>query len=223
MSTLARYVGWPPPEELGALVRRAQQGDDHARDDLLTRLRSPFLAYFSYRVPSDLAEDLTQVALLRIAGAIPRIVAQRAHPYISAVARNLLRTAYQRRARDARRYAADGRIEAAESGLALDLDLEYRELAQAIEQTAATLAPPLARVVLGLLRGETTAEIAAAQGVSPITIRTRLIRARAVLRRELRVYMEPLGTGQPRDLTEDEALALPPERWRRCRRDRSGQ
>lgn len=217
MSTLARYVGWPPPEELGALVHRAQQGDDQARDDLLTRLRSPLLAYFSYRFPSDLAEDLTQVALLRIVHAIPRIVAERAHPYISAVARNLLRTAYQRRARDARRYSADARIEATESGLALDLDLEYRDLAHAIEHTAATLAPPLARIVLGLLRGETAAEIAVAEGVSPITIRTRLVRARAMLRRELRVYMEPLQTGQPRELTDDEAAALPPERWRRCR------
>ena len=57
MSTFGPLCCWPPPEELGALVRRAQQGEDHARDDLLTRLRSPLLAYFSYRVPSDLAED----------------------------------------------------------------------------------------------------------------------------------------------------------------------
>ena len=75
--------------------------------------------------------------------------------------------------------------------MAMDLDLEYRDLSEAIVRVApAVLPPPLANIVLGLLHGETTAEIATKQKVSPITIRTRLIRARAVLRRELRAYLE---------------------------------
>jgi RNA polymerase sigma factor (sigma-70 family) len=188
---MGRYVAWPPPEELEALLDRAKQGDLRARDDLLTALRPPLLAYFVYRLPLDAAEDLTQLALIRITRAIPRIDPPRVDRYVITIARNLLRTAYRRRARDGRRCADSHSVEVAESRIALDLDLEYREMFEAIGRVApSVLPPPLAGIVLGLLRGETTAEIAAKQQVSPITIRTRLIRARSVLRRELRAYLE---------------------------------
>lgn len=214
---MGRYVAWPPPEELGALLDRAQRGDVYARDQLLTALRSPLLGYFSYRLPED-AEDLAQTALIRISRAIPRIDPGRANHYISTVARNLLRTAYRRRGRDRRRYAPEALTEAVDSRIALDLDVEYRELAQAIQQvSAAKLPPALARIVLSLLAGDTTAEIAAAQQVSPITIRTRLLRARACLRRELRVYLERGDhTNPPRQGTQQDPAPLP-ERLRKCR------
>jgi DNA-directed RNA polymerase specialized sigma24 family protein len=63
-------------------------------------------------------------------------------------------------------------------------------------------------VVLALLRGQTTAEIAASQGVSPITVRTRLMRARAILRRELPDYLPPNGVaplGIPFEIENDAA------------------
>lgn len=187
-----RYVAWPPPDELRDLLHRAQQEDLQALESLLTALRSPLLEYFAYRLPLDVAEDLAQVALVRITRAVPRIDPTRADRYVITIARNLLRTAYGRRARDAERRAGEYSVHMAESRVALDLDLEYRDLSDAILRVApAVLPPPLATIVLGLLRGETTAEIAAKQKVSPITIRTRLIRARAVLRRELRAYLEP--------------------------------
>jgi hypothetical protein len=47
------------------------------------------------------------------------------------------------------------------------------------------LPPPLRVVVLGLLDGQTPAEIAASLHLSPVTIRTRLLRARVLLRHEL--------------------------------------
>jgi hypothetical protein len=47
------------------------------------------------------------------------------------------------------------------------------------------LPPPLRLVVLGLLEGQTPAEIAASLHLSPVTIRTRLLRARILLRHEL--------------------------------------
>lgn len=210
--SMRRYVAWPPPDELIHLVRSTQQEEPGALDGLLSALRPAFLAYFAYRLSDDSAEDLTQVALFRIARAVPRIVPDRADRYIRTVARNLLRTAYRHHARDSRRYASDDFIEHAESPAAGDLDVEYRELAHAIEASTAALPPPLARIVLGLLRGESAADIAADQQVSPITIRTRLIRARAFLRRELRVYLEPRGDG-------GEGKDRPPlsERLRRCR------
>lgn len=189
---MGRYVAWPPPDELRDLLHRAQQEDAQALESLLTALRSPLLEYFAYRLPLDAAEDLAQVALVRITRAIPRIDLMRADRYVITIARNLLRTAYGRRARDAERRAGDHSVEIAESRIALDLDLECRDLSDAIMRVApAVLPPPLASIVLSLLRGETTAEIAAKQKVSPITIRTRLVRARAVLRRELRAYLEP--------------------------------
>jgi RNA polymerase sigma factor (sigma-70 family) len=188
---MGRYVAWPPPDELRGLLHRAQQGEEQALEGLLTALRSPLLEYFSYRVPLDVAEDLAQVVLVRITQAIPRIDLTRADRYVITIARNLLRTVYRRRARDAQRCADSHSVEEAESRVSLDLDLEYRDLSEAIVRVAPdVLPPPLAHIVLALLRGETTAEIAAKQRVSPITIRTRLVRARAVLRRELRAYLE---------------------------------
>jgi len=196
-----------------ALLDRVQQGDPRARDDLLIALRPPLLAFFSYRLPQDVAEDLTQIALIRITRAIPRIDPLRADRYVTTVARNVLRTAYRRHAASSMRFVGEPWVDRAASREALDLDLEYRELAEAVQRASAdSLPPPLARIVLGLLRGETTAEIAADQGVSPITIRTRLLRARATLRRELRVFLEPrVGT------SDVQTPAKAGERFRRCR------
>lgn len=210
---MGRYVAWPPPEELVALLDPAQQGDPRARDDLLTALRPPLLAFFSYRLPQDVAEDLTQIALIRITRAIPRIDPLRADRYVTTVARNLLRTAYRRHAASSTRFVGEPWVDRAASREALDLDLEYRELAEAVQRASAdSLPPPLARIVLGLLRGETAAEIAADQGVSPITIRTRLLRARAALRRELRVFLEPKDAARASDAPQSGR-----ERLRKCR------
>ena len=120
------YVGWPPREELRALIDRAQHDDAGALERLLTALRRPLLAYFSTRVPDDTAEDLTQVALIRISRALPRIESDRAERYVSTVARNLFRSAHRRRVRDGHRYTQGGLVETAESPIALDLDVEYR-------------------------------------------------------------------------------------------------
>ena len=210
---MGRYVAWPPPEELDALLDLAQQGDPLARDALLTALRPPLLAFFSYRLPPDLAEDLTQLALVRIARAIPRIDRLRADRYVKTVARNLLRSAYRRRAREDLRCAEAKWFDPPDARLAMDLDLEYRELADAVARaSASSLSPALARIVIGLMRGETTAEIAAVQRVSPITIRTRLMRARAMLRRELAVFLEPNESSRRAGESSRHG-----ERFRKCR------
>jgi len=60
------------------------------------------------------------------------------------------------------------------------------KLAGAVRRISAILLlAPLAGIVLGLLRGRTPREVAVRQGVSPITVRTRTLWARAILRREL--------------------------------------
>ena len=200
---------WPEAGVLRGLVEEAQQGVPNALNALLAALRPALVAFFSRRLSRDGAEDLAQNALLRIAGALPRIDPERADSYVSTVARNLLRTAYRRRAIDRRRQ---GDIEL--SALICDSEpiaaqAEYEEFARALLRVIRTGLPePLAEVILSLHHGETTAEIAERLGVSQITVRTRLMRARAILREELRAYVSPPGHRQSRGARETHADGL---------------
>jgi RNA polymerase sigma-70 factor (ECF subfamily) len=49
----------PPTEELNAIVRQAQQGDEHAVTALYEMYVQKIYRYVAYRVPEDQAEDLT--------------------------------------------------------------------------------------------------------------------------------------------------------------------
>lgn len=196
------HTGWPAPDALSRLVAAAQDREEreHQRavDALLVALRPALVAFFSAHGPSDSAEDLAQVALLRVSTALPWIDAERADPFISTVARNLLRTAYRRRARERSRVVPNGSAALGEVSAALtaaDVHAEYEDLARAVHRVAASAMPESLRaVVLGLLRGETAPEIAQRLHVSPVTIRTRLMRARTILRRELRPYLDARGS-----------------------------
>lgn len=182
---------WPDSQEMSSLVRAAQQGEPQALDTLLATLRPVLLRYFARRLPDDSAEDLAQMALVRIARALPRIVPDRAEGYIVTVVRNLLRSAYARRAREARRRVGLGAADRIASSYAPDIEAEYRELALLVRRVSvATLPAPVRDVILALLQGKTTADIAALQRVQDVTVRTRLRRAREVLRRELGPYID---------------------------------
>ena len=182
---------WPDAERIALLVREAQRRDPGALDRLLDTLRPALVAFFSDRLPHELAEDATQNALSRVAGALRRIDPERADAYVATVARNLFRTAHRRRAIDHRRHADIDLAEVLEHRQAPDERVEFEDLVRAVHGVvAAKLSPPLADIVRGLLRGETPAEIAVRQGVSPVTVRTRLLRARAILRRELHIYLD---------------------------------
>ncbi|HEX6037266.1 sigma-70 family RNA polymerase sigma factor [Longimicrobium sp.] len=158
---------------------------------LLAALRPALVSFFSRTMPFDAAEDLAQAALVRIHRALPNIDAARAHPYIVTVAYNLARTAYAQSARDNRRMAPEQSADAIPGPTAADRHTQYRELARAVHRVASAKMPqPQREVVLGLLRGDTPAEIANQLGISPVTVRTRLMRARAVLHRELRPFLD---------------------------------
>lgn len=195
---MQQHRTWPEPQGLASLVREAQRGSDRALEALLTALRPALVAFFASRLSRDAAEDLAQYALVRIAGALRRIDPERADAYVSTVARNLLRTAYRRRAIERRRHVPLELAELVTSSDAIDLDSEYQELVRAVHRVAREGLPTsLSDVVLSLLRGETTSEIAERLAVSPVTVRTRLLRARALLRRDLRGYLDSglrLGT-----------------------------
>src|SRR5437773_11165520 len=95
---------WPASEMLGQLVREAQRDGPDALDRLLATLRPALLRFFERRLPSDMTEDLAQLALMRIAKALRRIDPERADSYTITVARNRLLSAYRQRARDVRRH-----------------------------------------------------------------------------------------------------------------------
>ncbi|NUR76156.1 MAG: sigma-70 family RNA polymerase sigma factor [Thermoleophilia bacterium] len=178
--------------DLTRFVRAAQGGDSRAVDDLLAAIRPSLVGYFARRVPLDAAEDLAQVTLIRVVGALHRIQPERADSYVARVAQNLLRTARWRQARDRRRYVSADQGNRIEGGDTSDADADYHELLFAVRRASARVLPRDLRVIVAaVLRGHTPAEIAAAQRVSPITIRTRLLRARALLRRELGSYLNP--------------------------------
>ncbi|HEV2150464.1 MAG TPA: sigma-70 family RNA polymerase sigma factor [Longimicrobiaceae bacterium] len=195
------YAPWPAPDVLAGLVSEAQRGPASAVDTLLAALRPALVSYYSGRITGDLAEDLAQAALLRIHGALPGIEPERADRFIATIARNVLRSGYAQRGRALRRWAPEQLAEGVASPAAADRHLEYKELARAVKQLAeADLPPKMQQVVLGLLRDETPAEIAARLGISQATVRMHLMRARAVLRRELRPYLDPDGS-DPQDRT----------------------
>ncbi len=185
------HAAWPDAGELSCLMESAQHGEVSAIDTLLATLRPPLLAFFARRLPLAPSEDLTQAALIRIAGALPRIAPDRADRYVRTVARNLLRTAYRSRARDARRTAPVELAMIIASSESVDRRAEQHELVLAVQRASMeVLPPPLREVVLALLEGQTPTEIATGLRINPVTVRTRLLRARVLLREELRPFLD---------------------------------
>ena len=182
---------WPPAETVERLVCDAQRGSAASVDTLLTALRPPLVGFFARRLSADDAQERAQAALHRITRAIPPNEPDRADRFIVTIACNLIRTAYARRARDQRRWAPEELADTAERTTAADRHAEFEELAREVHRVcAAEMSPKLQQVVLGLLRGETPEETAERLKINPVTVRTRLVRARAILRRELRPYID---------------------------------
>jgi len=176
---------WPDDVELLPAVRDAQRGVPSAVDALLARLRPTLVTYFGHSLDPDDAEDLAQQALIRIAQALPRIDPARAARYVTRVAQNLLRSEHERRPPDRRWAVAVELADTVESPFPTDGDAELSDRDAARLASLDTLPPTLRTIVDGVLRGLTPSEIGAEQGVHPVTIRTRLSRARTLLRRHL--------------------------------------
>ncbi|MDQ6633824.1 MAG: hypothetical protein M3Z10_03595, partial [Gemmatimonadota bacterium] len=118
---------------------------------------------------------------------VHRVDPTRAHRYIWTVARNLLRSTFRAGALEASRFTPLVAAEDVESGEDIEALVEYHEILDRLHQSSrASLPDSLRHVVLALVRGDTVSDIADQQRLSPITVRTRLLRARAVLR----LYLE---------------------------------
>ncbi|GAC1417945.1 MAG: RNA polymerase sigma-70 factor [Gemmatimonadaceae bacterium] len=193
----------PTADRLAVLVRAAKDdehkalkdGEHKALDVLLSTVRAALFSHFCRRVSEDVADDLAQIALLRIVKALPRIEPERASAFIGTIAKNLLRTSLRRQARDSERLSPSITPDEIESGITADAQVEHEDLIQAVLRASRQSLPrELRDVVQALLRGESRADIAATRGISQITVRTRLMRARLILREELR---ENLPTVSP--------------------------
>ena len=187
---------WPAPEALGQLVREAQRDGADALNHLLATLRPALMTFFERRLPPDPldTEDLTQLALVRVAKALRRIDPERADDYIATVARNLLRTAYRERARDQARYLPVG-SELASAIWLPDCQAEYEEVALAVHRAVLTKLPrPLREIMTRVLDDQSQVQIADELHVNQVTIRTRLRRARLILCRELAQYVTLCGS-----------------------------
>jgi RNA polymerase sigma factor (sigma-70 family) len=184
---------WPAPDILSGLVREAKC-DARGVEALLSAIRPALHAFFRRRTDADAAEDLTQLSLLRIAGAVPRIDPERADSYLTTVARNLLRTSYQVRARELGRTVALTEVVEVAIEKPADQRAEYSDLASAVHRACLAIEQPALReIALGVARGESATELANQFDISPITVRTRLMRVRAALRNQLAAYLDEQG------------------------------
>ncbi|NUQ21155.1 MAG: sigma-70 family RNA polymerase sigma factor [Gemmatimonadaceae bacterium] len=158
----------PAHDELARLVHAAHGGDPAAVNAVLAAVRPWMVSYFARRSSPALAEDLAQLALIRIARSLPRIEPETADRYLMTVVRNLLRTHYRTRARDRDRTLPIELAEDVEAPATIERELDEAELARIV----------------------TPSEMAARAHLNPITVRTRLHRARTVLRRELWIRVD---------------------------------
>lgn len=174
------------------LVRAARDGDNAAFGILITRHRPLVLAVCrrALRDP-DLAEDMTQDAILHAMLSLDRLRRpDRFGPWLAGIGLNLCYRQRRHRAREAWSWEAviGGRLlpEPVDASPALEELAEAAELRRWVGEAVAGLpAGQRAAVTLHYLAGLTQGETAALLGIEPGTVKTRLHKARANLRRSL--------------------------------------
>ena len=194
----AAEMGWSPsgadlsrrdgPGEDGALMILIAEGDQDAFTRLVDRHKDALVAYL-YRLCGDhgLAEDLSQEAFFRLYRAAGRYQERgRLKAYIYRIATNLLRS-HERRARLVRWLPLSPLIEPVAGGAEPESAAEGAELRQALSRAIGEL--PLvfrAPLVLQLVEGWKTREIAEALRMPEGTVKSRVNRGRRRLRAALR-------------------------------------
>lgn len=177
---------------LTTLVRAAQHGDQHAIDALLAYIRPHLIECYTARVSVATAEDMAQIVLARLAQVLPRIDPDRANRFIVTVILNILRNTQRQLAVETRRFAPVELADLVREPTTPQDTVEYRELVEAVARAIDTELPlQLRDIVLDLLDGWTITDIAARRGMNPVTVRTRLFRARTLLADALCTYLEP--------------------------------
>lgn len=180
-----------PPDELDELtLARAQRGDARARRDLVIRYQRPVFALLSRmlhgRAQLTPVEDLAQETFLRVFRALPgfdRRGAARLSTWILTIASRLAIDELRRRRPEV--APIDPAAEPASSAAA-DADAERTRLADVLRRAIDDLPPEFrAAFLLREYHELEYAEIAASLEIDLGTVKSRLSRARAALRRAL--------------------------------------
>jgi len=180
-----------PPGELDELTLvRAQRGDPRARRDLVDRYQRPVFALLSRmlftRGQQHALEDLAQETFLRVFKALPGF--QRGGPaklstWILTIATNLA-IDHQRRRKLPTDALSD--VHQPEADAAADSEAERRRLAEVLRKAIDDLSPEYrAAFLLREYHEFEYTEIASTLQIDLGTVKSRLSRARAALRRSL--------------------------------------
>lgn len=160
----------------------AAKGGDREAFGRVYRAWRAWVLRFAYARIGDLdhAEDITQEAFLRAYQRLDRLRDPTRFPgYIAAIARNLAETLRQR----LERQEAGEEAEEVETPESVFL---RRDTARKVARVLGQLPRPFRDAAIGYyLEGQATEALARALGCPPATVRSRLIRARARLRRAL--------------------------------------
>ena len=187
------------------LVLQAQRGSRRALAVLVEQHESGLVRFARRLVGAEAADDLVQETLLRATQSIQRLAEPaRFGPWLYGIAANLAKKAWQRRARwplSLDRLSAtypDVPWLAAPASVAYEgpeLLFEEREQAARLAAAVNELPGHLRRVlVLHYLDGLSYAEVAAALNVPVSTVKGRLFKSRARLRRDFAGRPEETGT-----------------------------
>lgn len=176
-----------PHSETDLLILIAQ-GDEHAYQLIFQKYWHPIYntALILTRSP-DLAEDIAQDVFTMLWEKRSTLTAvEKLEGFLFIAARNLIYTRMRKLASDKayRQYIMDCFQE--QQAPNVHEQVEYRELEQTIQQTIHSLSPQQQRAFrLSRYQGMQHKEIAHKMGVSPVTIKSYIVQAIAILRRAL--------------------------------------
>lgn len=179
-----------PGSELdSATLARARAGERAAQEELLRR-HYPAVHASAFRLlgnPED-AEDLAQECFVR---AFRSLAFYRGEgPFLGWLKRILVHLAQDRYRARGRASEADALPPELPGGREPGQELERRELARSVDAALGALAAPLRTALLLRTReGLEYEEIGALTGVTPATVRTRVMKARRVLERLLERHL----------------------------------
>jgi RNA polymerase sigma-70 factor (ECF subfamily) len=172
------------------LVRAARAGDERAFADLVKR-HSPGLHRAVARVLSDDSEawDVVQMAFLRAWQRFDRYDERWSFAtWLYRIGTNLAIDLLRSRKSRERAHQASGehQLRVVETGDRTTDRMSYREVDTIMRQLVHDLSPQQrAAFVLREIEGQDTADVAAALGCSPATVRNHVFQARKVLKREM--------------------------------------
>jgi RNA polymerase sigma-70 factor (ECF subfamily) len=175
------------------VIRGAQAGDERMYRELVSRYVRPALAVaWEFADTLDDAEDLVQEAFRRVVDALHRFDADRPFaPWFFTILRNVARNAAGERA--LRLHSAlDESVH--DEGPTPDELVEYLELQARVDSQLESL-PDMQRACFRLcvLEGLSSREVGEALGVSDLTVRTHVHRARQAMRKAILPFVEEEG------------------------------